>query len=381
MNESELTAAASSSVDEDALLAELRLSLAPGIGPLLRKALLERFHTAQRVFSASRDSLQSVPGIGPKLARAILESVSPEAAQAELDLCRTHAVRLLLAGATDYPRALTTLPDAPALLYCRGDVLERDHAAVAIVGSRHATQYGRIQAERFAAGLARAGLTVVSGLARGVDAAAHRGALEAGGRTIAVLGSGVLEIYPPEHKELAEQVASQGAVLSESHLHAKPLSGAFPQRNRLISGLSLGVLVIEASARSGALITARHAGEQGRDVFALPGRVDSRMSQGCHALLRDGARLVTNVDELLEELGYLHEPVQREDGPPLRRPAELLLNEVETQVLAAVSEEPTTVDQVIAKSGLTPPRVLSVLSVLEMRKVVRRVSGNWVQRT
>ncbi len=180
------------------------------------------------------------------------------------------------------------LPDPPGVLFVRGTLAPSDAMAVAIVGSRHATHYGLTQAERLAGSLARAGLTVVSGLARGIDAAAHRGALAAGGRTIAVLASGVLNIYPPEHNTLAEEITQHGAVMSESPPRAEPLAGMFPQRNRIISGLSLGVLVVEASTRSGALITARHAMEQGRDVFAVPGPITSRMSHGCHRLIRDG---------------------------------------------------------------------------------------------
>ena len=186
--------------------------------------------------------------------------------------------------------------------------------AVAIVGTRHATRYGLAQAERLAGSLARTGFTVVSGLARGIDAAAHRGALAAGGRTIAVLASGLLEIYPPEHDKLADEVAASGYLVSESPPRMVPLSGAFPQRNRIISGLSLGTIVVEAADRSGALITARHAYEQGREVFAVPGPIDSRMSRGCHALIKDGAKLVESIDDVLAELGPLAENIQRDDG-------------------------------------------------------------------
>ena len=182
-----------------------------------------------------------------------------------------------------------------------------DALSIGIVGTRHATQYGLRQAERLAGSLARAGLTIVSGLARGIDAAAHRGALAAGGRTLGVLASGVLNIYPPEHDQLANEVAACGALLSEQPARSAPLAGTFPQRNRLISGLSLGVIVVEAAERSGALITARHAMEQGREVFAMPGNVDSRCSHGCHRLIRDGAKLIETADDVLEELGPLVE--------------------------------------------------------------------------
>jgi DNA processing protein len=222
---------------------------------------------------------------------------------------------------------------------------------------------------------------VVSGLARGIDGAAHRGAIAAGGRTVAVLGSGVLNIYPPEHVQLADEIATTGAVISEAPPRAAPIGGMFPQRNRIISGLSLGVIVVEASNRSGALITARHAMEQGRDVFAVPGLVTSRMSNGCHRLIRDGAKLIETVDDVLEELGPLREAVPSSaDGRSIHHPAELLLNELEQQVLSAIPTEATTIDNIIVASELPAPQVLATVSVLEMRRLIRRLSGNLVMR-
>ena len=196
-----------------------------------------------------------------------------------------------------------------------------------------------------------------------------------------MLASGVLNIYPPEHHDLAEQISAQGAVISESPPHFAPLRGMFPQRNRIISGLSVGVLVVEASTQSGALITARHAMEQGRDVFAVPGPITSRMSHGCHRLIRDGAKLVETVDDILEELGPLVEAIPaRVDGQEIHHPAELALNDLERQVLSAVTNESCTVDAVITASGLPAPQVLATLSVLEMRRLIRRLSGNSVLR-
>jgi len=358
----------------------VRLSLVPGIGPRLRQALIERFGTAAAVFAAAPDQLRCVDGIGPKLTRAISAADDGTAATAELELCRQHGVDVLLSGQPGYPRPLAEIHDPPGILFVAGEFLPRDEVAVAIVGSRHATHYGLEQAERLAASLARAGVTVVSGMARGVDGAAHRGALEAGGRTIAVLGSGLLELYPPEHRGLAEAIRRQGAVVSELPVRTKPVAGTFPQRNRLISGLSLGVLVIEASERSGALITARHAAEQGRDVFAVPGRVDSRMSRGCHRLIRDGAKLVETADDVLEELGPLSAATEGPSGEELRHPTELLLNEVEQQVLAAICNETTSIDSIVVESGLETSRVLATISALEMRRLIRRLSGNSVRR-
>jgi DNA processing protein len=220
----------------------------------------------------------------------------------------------------------------------------------------------------------------VSGLARGIDAAAHKGALSAGGRTIAVLASGVLNVFPPEHEDFADQIVSQGAVVSEAAPTMPPLSGMFPQRNRIISGLSLGVVVVEAADRSGALITARHAMEQGREVFAVPGPIDSPGSFGPHRLLRDGAKLVTCVDDVLEELGHL--PVAAPDlrGGSIRTAAELKLNDLEHAVLQAIDPAGSSLDDVAAKCGWPIHRVLATVSVLESRRLVRRVGGNRVAR-
>jgi DNA processing protein len=368
-------------IDADA--AELLLALTPGIGPRLRMALLERFGSAAAVSAATARELCDVDGIGHKLSRAIVEARRQIDVQAELAQYRSSGVAVLPESSDAYPAVLRKIPDPPGVLFMRGKVLPSDGLAVAIVGTRHATQYGVAQADRLAAGLARAGYTIVSGLARGIDAVAHRGALKAGGRTLAVLGSGVLNIYPPEHVQLAEEVIAKGALLSENPPHSPPLPGAFPQRNRIVTGLCLGLIVVEAAERSGALISARHAMEQGREVFAVPGRVDSRMSRGCHKLIRDGAKLVETVDDVLEELGPLATPTPlagRENEPPIRHPAELQLNEPEQAVLAVIGDDPLPIDEVAVASGLPIHNVLSTISVLEMRRLIRRLGGNRVMR-
>ncbi len=365
---------------DDSLQATLLLSLIPDVGPRTYKLLMERFGTPQAVLAASPAELREVRGVGPKLCRQIVEARETLDPAAELELCRQNEITVLTRADPEYPRLLCEIPDPPAVLFVKGTLLTNDALAVAIVGTRHATRYGLDQAQRLAAGLARAGLTVVSGLARGIDAAAHRGTLEAGGRTLAVLAGGLLNIFPPEHKELSEAVASHGAILSEAPPGREPLSGTFPQRNRLITGLSLGLIVVEAADRSGALISARHAMEQNREVFAVPGRVDSRMSRGCHGLIRDGARLVSCVDDVLEELGPLVEPARDRDGREVRHPAELQLNEQERQVLDAIEIDATSIDQVAVTSGLPVQRVLATLSVLEVRRLVRRIGGNQVSR-
>jgi DNA protecting protein DprA len=284
---------------EESLLASMRLAGIHGIGPGLRRLLFERYGDAAGILAASADELRKVAGIGPRLAEAIAGS-DPTAARELLSLCRARGVGILQESDDTFPAILRQIPDPPDLLFVRGSLEPADSLAVAVVGARHATAYGLRVAQRLGGSLARAGYTVVSGLARGIDSAAHQGALEAGGRTIAVLGSGVLEIYPPEHADLAERIEAAGAVISESPPLATASAGAFPRRNRIVSGLSLGVVVVEASTRSGALITARLASEQGREVFAVPGSIESRMSRGCHRLLKDGACLVEGVDDILE---------------------------------------------------------------------------------
>ncbi len=365
--------------EADSLRDTLRLCLVPGVGPRTRRALLDRFGACAAVLAAPADQLRLVPGIGPRLCDRIRRAHEIDIDR-EIELCTRHGIDIITEADPRYPGLLREIPDPPGVLFRRGDAQPQDRLALAIVGTRHATRYGLRQAERLAAGLARAGLTIVSGLARGIDAAAHRGALEAGGRTIAVLGSGVLNVYPPEHGPLTDSICRQGMVLSELPPLQQPMSGTFPQRNRLITGLSLGVLVVEAAERSGALISASHAAEQGREVFAVPGPADSRMSRGCHHLIRDGAKLVEQVEDVLEELGPLFEPMQREDGRTLRHPAELQLNEQERRVLDAIATEPTNLDHVVRVTRLPVPRVLATISVLEIRHLVRRVGGNCVVR-
>ena len=365
---------------QQTLEASVRLSLVAGVGPRTRQTLLEFFGSADEVFKAAPSDLRCVPGVGPKLVRAIVEGSSSIDVAAELELCRASNIAILSDSDDTYPQLLREIHDPPGVLYMWGELIPADALSIAIVGTRHATQYGLVQADRLAQGLARAGLTVVSGMARGIDAAAHRGALQAGGRTVAVLGSGVLNLYPPEHGDLAQEIAANGAVLSEAPPRSPPASGAFPQRNRIITGLSSGVIVVEAALRSGALISAEHAMEQGREVFAVPGRVDSRASRGCHRLLREGARLVESVDDILDELGPLVGSAPRGDGRVIRHPAELQLNDQEQTVLSSIGQDPTTLDDVATTSGLPIHRVLATISVLEMRRLVRRISGNQVCR-
>jgi len=370
----------SNQVADRSLVDRLLLSQLPGIGPLTLAKLLEAFSTAAGVLQASEDALRVVPGVGPKLIRTIRHAADHVDVNQIIAWCAAHGVSILASDQAVYPQLLLDLPDAPPILFVQGQLLPSDELSVAIVGTRHATVYGRQQAERIAFGLAKAGITVVSGMARGIDTAAHQGALDAGGRTIAVFGCGIGHIYPPENEGLAKAIAAAGALVSEYAPDARPRGGMFPQRNRIISGMTHATLVIEAPERSGSLITARTACEQGREVMALPGNVNSRASQGTNLLIRDGAKLVRNVEDILECLGPLAHSVSTSDGRDVRRPAEVLLNDQERLVLDCIQCEPTSIDRVVSTTQLATQHVLATISVLEMRKLIRRLSNQYVSR-
>lgn len=353
----------------------LRLKLVPGIGPKTYSDLVNHFGSPTKVLEAAPALLREVQGVGAKIVSAIIAAPGDQSVATQLKICRDNDIQILSAASSQYPRILDEIYDPPSVLFCAGEITAADEIAVAIVGTRHATQYGKKVAEQLARGLAMAGITVVSGLARGIDAVAHRAALDAGGRTLAVLGGGILNVYPAEHAGLADQIKKSGAVLSEALPKVAPKSGCFPRRNRIVSGLSLGVVVVEAGDRSGASISARMAMEQGREVFAVPGRIDSRMSAGCHKLLKDGAKLVQSVDDILDELGPLISPTKIDAETTIHHPAELKLTEQEKKILNVISNEPTSFDFVVSEAGLPTARVLSTITVLEMRRLIRRVTG------
>ena len=360
--------------------AMLQLSLIRGLGPALMNRLILRFGTAIEVLAATERRLVQVPGMRRELVGRIQASGRQQDVLVELQLCREHRVGLVTHQAACYPQILSEIHDPPPILYCRGNFQKSDAVAVAIVGTRRPSRYGVQQAKRLATQLAQAGITVVSGLARGIDAAAHRATIQAGGRTLAVVAGGLLQIYPSEHRQLANDVAAGGVLTSEVALNCKPRRGSFPRRNRIISGLTLGVIVIEAQTRSGALITAAHALDQGREVFAVPGRVDTATSHGCHQLLRDGARLVESVEDVLEELAPWVNPPPCPNHGSIQRIRELKLNEQESAVLGAIDDEATRIEQIVLRTRLPVHRILSTLSVLEMRHLIARLSGDVVTR-
>jgi DNA processing protein len=282
-------------------------------------------------------------------------------------------VSILPFTSPDYPTLLRKVPNPPLVLYVQGTLTEHDAVSVAIVGSRRTTHYGMTQAARLASELAAAGLTIVSGFARGIDTAAHRAALDAGGRTIAVLGSGLARLYPAENAALADEVAASGALVSEYPLDTPPLRPFFPRRNRVVSGLSLGVVVVEAAHRSGALVTADWALDQGREVMAVPGRVDRRSSSGCHRLIQQGARLVERAADVLEQLGDVGAALA--PARPKRRAPQPELTADEQRVLEAVGDEPAHIDAVTERCGMPAQNVASLLMLLELKRTITQLPG------
>ncbi|MBI3962791.1 MAG: DNA-protecting protein DprA [Deinococcus sp.] len=344
-------------------VAILALALTPGLGPRRIKLLLECFGNARCAWQAGSAALQEVEGIGPELAQRVGDERIWEQACQLLERTRRRGVEVLTIDAPSYPAALRTIYDPPPVLYLRGKLnLER---AVAIVGTRSPTPYGQHMARELARHLAQHGVTVVSGMARGIDAQAHIGALETG-TTIAVLGCGVNVAYPIEHWQLAETIAQRGALLSEYPLSTQPLAGHFPARNRIVAGLSAGVVLVEGGTDSGALITADLAMSEGRSVMAVPGPVGPR-SAGPHKLLRDGAALVESAEDVLRELGWDDVPAAQAP-PPALPPGE-------QAVYQAIGRQTPSVDELVAQCGLEAAEVSQALARLALKGLVRELPG------
>lgn len=335
----------------------------PFIGPMRLRRLIEHFGDAELAWQASAGELQ--PVLDERSIESLLRTRARLSLDRELERIERAGIELLTIADPGYPRLLIQIPSPPPVLYVRGRLLPDDALAVAIVGTRRATHYGREVTGRIATGLAEAGVTVVSGLARGIDATAHHASLKAGGRTIAVLGSGVDIIYPAEHRGLADAILENGALISDYAPGRKPDAPNFPARNRIISGLSLGVVVIEAPNRSGALITVDFAADQGRDVFVVPGSVLSENSAGCHRLLRDGARAVTSASDILDDLriGQRKEHVAVQQSLPLTDGERRLMNHI--------NADPQHIDEIVAAANLPMHEGLALLSMLELKGIIR----------
>ena len=353
----------------------LRLHLAEGVGAITFARLIEAFGDVESAAGAGKAGWKQVEGVGPKKAEA-LAAVTDELVDTEIAEAEKRGAAIICLEDDSYPAALKSIYDPPAVLYVRGDLAAADAVALAVVGSRRCTHYGMEQAERFGQLLARAGFTVVSGGARGIDTAAHRSAA-AVGRTIAVMGCGLATLYPPENAGLFERIVSerQGAIVSEIPMLWPPVSRNFPQRNRIISGLSLGVLIVEAARRSGALITAREAAEQGREVFAVPGRVDSPLSFGANQLIRDGAILAQDLDDILEHLGEVGAKMSVEDESPAWAVPKGL-DGTETKIVEALSEGALGLDEIVRRVCIETGRAASAMTMLVLKGAVRQLPGN-----
>jgi DNA processing protein len=360
----------------------LALNRTPGLGGRRLNDLLDHFGSPAAILAASRNQLRAT-GI-PVASVSYLKAPDWAAVETDLAWLQTEGNSVLTCRDAGWPERLAAIPDPPALLYVHGDSDYLQQPQIAIVGSRNASRDGLIQAHDFARFLGQYGLTVTSGLAIGIDAAAHQGALLAPAGTIAVLGAGLDRIYPAQHRDLAHQIAQNGALVSEFAPGTPPTASNFPRRNRIISGLSLGTLVIEAATRSGSLITARLAMEQGREVFAMPGSIHNPMARGCHALIRAGAKLVETGEHVLEELAGL---VQLASTVPPTSPPDTISDSQLTRapeyrkLLDHMGYEPVAVDQLVARSGLTAEEVSSMLLLLELEDAIHSSAGGRYTRT
>ncbi len=344
------------------------LNIVPGIGPAKFRALHDFFGSAEGAWWAPEGALRQV-GLDQRALDNLLQARRQLDLPAEMARLEAAGIQLLTWEDDDYPTYLKEIPDPPPVLFVRGELQLQDQWAVAVVGTRRVSAYGRLATEQLTRDLARSGVTIVSGLARGIDSIAHQAALEAGGRTIAVLGSGLAYLYPAEHRALAGRITTCGALVTEFHPDTRPEAGNFPRRNRIISGLSLGVLVVEAGERSGALITARYALEQGRDVFAVPGNITSRASVGTNRLIQRGAKLVLTAEDILEELNVTM--VAEQVATQLALPA----THEEAHLLRFLSDQPVHVDELSREAGMGVAQVSSTLTLMELKGMVRQVEG------
>jgi DNA processing protein len=365
------------SMDEEIFL-WLALSLTPGVGSTLMRRLLDQFKTPEAVFHASTKELLGIEGLGEKVAEEIRKGPLKKVVEKELFSLRKVGGRVITLKDEEYPNPLKDIYDPPALLYIRGELKKEDEFAVSIVGSRKTTPYGRWFTEKVSQELAHQGVTIVSGMARGIDSWAHWGAISGGGRTIAVLGCGVDVIYPSENRDLFTKIIERGAILSEFPMGSPPEGGHFPRRNRVISGLSIGVVVVQASEKSGSLITAGYALEQGREVFAVPGNVGTEGSRGTHRLIKEGAKLVESSEDILEEL-LPQWRKGREVAPTIEIPKPDLTEE-ERVLYELLGESPLHIDTIIRESRLDPGKVSSLLLNLELKELISQWSGKFFSR-
>lgn len=340
-----------------------------GVGNVIYKILINHFKSPEKIFNASVEELKNIEGINARAVGAITGFKPTDEVDREIDGILSKKINIITFNSPDYPENLKNIYDPPPFLYVKGSFVEGDKNSVAVVGSRNASEYGIKVTQEISRNLASLGITIVSGMARGIDSAAHVSAIQCGGRTVAVLGSGVDVIYPPENRRLYERITENGAVVSEYPLGTRPNSYNFPPRNRIISGVSLGVLVVEASPKSGSLITAKLALDQGRDVYAVPGNVYSYKAKGTHALLKSGAKLVDNANDIVEELNITVKPIKENKDVTQGLSPELL------NIYGFFQQEPIHIDNIILKTGLSSGRVSALLLDLELSGILKQLPG------
>jgi DNA processing protein len=354
----------------------IALNMLPTMGPVRLRRLLEVFETPEKVLTAKRDQLRQIEGIGTDVAEQIVTWESIVDLEAELSRIRDFGATVITQDSPVYPKSLREIHAPPIVLYLWGEIQERDQHAIGVIGARRTTHYGLECAKKLSYQIAYAGLTVISGLARGIDTAAHQGALAAKGRTIAVIGSGLLEIYPPENRALAEKIRNgNGAVVSEFSMQIQPDRQTFPMRNRIISGWSHGILVVEAGVNSGALITASQAIEQGRSVYAVPGHINAPSAMGSNRLIQQGAKLVTSANDILDDLQILLPETAPSPEAAVRPLPELSTDE--RRVYDAIETAETPIDRIAAKCDLPTGTVSSTLLRLELKRLVKQLPGKY----
>ena len=365
----------------------LKLIRAEGIGPVIFTKLLKRYGSTDKILGASVSELTKVNGIGPKIAEHIAATRDLFDASSEIELAHKLNVWIININDSRYPPALKQIYDPPPVLYIKGNLIRQDNLAISIVGSRQCSLYGQEQSSRLSHFLGSAGFTICSGMARGIDTAAHQGALSSGGRTIAVQGCGLGHIFPPENKRLFELITESGACISELPLNYEPIAKNFPPRNRIIAGLSLATIVVEAGLRSGALLTAEAAMDYNREVMAVPGKIDSPLSKGAHKLIKQGAKLVESVEDVMDALGYYGEQLNKHVSTTAAEAEKKIeqslfdigqfnLNEDEKVIFNSLDKEPSHIEQIIIDTDLPPGNVNAGLISLRLKGLIKQLPGS-----
>jgi len=372
-------------MNQESLRFWIALKAIPGIGNSAVSALIDRFGSPSSVFSAGESDLCSSAGISKSIAQSIINFKNWDKIFRQIDALNKNGIKIITFQDEYYPAHLRNIYDRPVLLYVLG-TLRKEDVSVAVVGSRRASAYGKYTTEKISRDLSQQGITVVSGMARGIDSCAHRGALSVSGRTIAVLGCGLNVVYPPENEKLFKEIVQHGAVISEYPLDSQPMPYNFPARNRIISGMSYGVVVVEAGEKSGSLITARLAMEQGRDVFAIPGAIDSPSSRGANSLIKQGAKLIENIDDILEDLlPQIEKPsCAKPDFPETQKANRVIpdtkadsvkLDGINQDIVKVLTQGKSHADDIIKAMGAAPACVLSALITLELKGIIEQHPG------